>query len=83
MISIDDLLHIIEPSSVLKLANATAHEISFNDVFRALIAMRRADSSNGIVWTNLCMKLFGDNDAASWKGNMTLVGPVALAQRKE
>jgi len=82
-INTDDILNILEPSGTLKVANATAHEISFNDVFRALAAIQKADSSKGILWTNLCTKLFGDDDVASWKGNMSLVGPAALAQRKE
>ena len=77
------MLNIVKPSSTLKVANAAAHEISFDDVFHALLAMRRADLSNGILWTNLCTKLFGNDSVASWKGNNTKVAQVALAQRKK
>ncbi|KIM80217.1 hypothetical protein PILCRDRAFT_9766 [Piloderma croceum F 1598] len=45
--------------------------------------MRRADSSNGILWTNIYTKLFGDDSVASWKGNKMLVAQAALAWRKE
>lgn len=76
------MLNIIKPSGTLKVANAAAHEISFNDVFCALVAMRRADLSNGILWTNLCTKL-GNDSVASWKGDKTKVAQVAVAQRKK
>jgi hypothetical protein len=80
--STNDIHQILEPSGTLRVANATAHcEISFDDIFWALVAMRRADLSNGILQTNLCTKLFGNDSVASWKGDKTLVAKAALAQR--
>jgi hypothetical protein len=78
-----DILHILKPSNTLKVANKAVHEISFDDVFHALAAMKRTDLSDAIIWTNLCTHLFGNNNVDSWKGDTTTVSEAVLAQRKK
>ena len=78
-----DILCILKPSNPLQVTNKAVHKISFDDVFHALTTMKRTDLSDAIIWTNLCTHLFGNDSVDYWKGDMTTISKVVLAQRKQ
>jgi hypothetical protein len=67
----------------LKVANASAHDISFDDAYMALDLMKQEDVEKAKHWQDLAMLLTDETDVTSWRGKEKLVKEACQAKRNK
>jgi len=66
---------------ILKVANASAHDIKFDDVYIALELMKENNPEVACRWQNLTVLLTDETDVTSWQGKLELVKEACRVKR--
>ena len=66
---------------MLKEANSLAHDITYDDVWFALLLMKEADLADGKQWEKLAVLVIGDEMISNWKDNVVQVKFKCQAKR--
>jgi len=82
LISVDDLLNILDPAHAPETINAPADDISFDTLYRALMVLTLDNYEEGVIWTNLCRIILGEVDEVSQKDLYIMVCLLTMTRRK-
>lgn len=80
-ILINDFLDLINPINVLKNANSLARDITYDDVWLALLLMKEADVADGKRWEKLAVLVIDNEVVSSWRSNQECVKFKSKAKR--
>lgn len=82
LISVDDLLNILDPAHAPETINAPADDISFDTLYRALMVLTLDNYEEGVIWTNLCRIILGEVDEVSQKDLYIMVCLLTMTRRE-
>lgn len=80
-IPITDLLELIKPMGALKNANSLAHDITYDDIWLAIMLMKEANFADGERWEKLAALVTDNVVAATWESNNDCIKSVCQDKR--
>ena|ERR1700734_3752369 len=82
LISVDEILNILDPANAPEITNTPAHDISLDTLYRALMILTLDNYEEGVIWTNLCRIILGKVDEVSQKDLYMMVCLLAMTRHE-
>jgi hypothetical protein len=82
LISVDEILNILDPANAPEITNTPAHDISLDTLYRALMILTLDNYEEGVIWTNLCRIILGKVDEVSQKDLYMMVCLLAVTRHE-
>lgn len=79
---VKDVMAFINPNNIIKTSNASVHDLTYNDVYHALLLILVDNPGEGAVWVKLCEKVLGKGNMISWRDNNSKIKDGVVEQCK-